>query len=83
MSWAAASGAGAEVRGSEPQPAQGQESMFHLRGDKGSGTLAAWPCLDDQHPVVEIKGRHGPMCGQISLGRDSHHSKLITLFCKC
>ena len=31
--------------------------------DEGSGTLAAWPF--DQHPVTEIKGRRGPMCGQI------------------
>jgi len=31
--------------------------------DEGSGTLAAWP--SDQHPVTEIKGRRGPMCGQI------------------
>jgi len=32
--------------GAWQRAAEGPESMFHRRGDEGSGMLATWPCLD-------------------------------------
>ena len=46
--------------------AEGQQSMFHRRGDKAlERRLLHRVRTSHQYPMAEIKGQRGPMCGQI------------------